>query len=65
MEVRSREDNVVKNYIGMTANTLEKRYRNHKNSFNEPKYKTKTELPNTRKWKLKLYYKQYDINGPT
>ena len=38
------QDQTKKTYIGMTSNKFKQRYRNHEKSFNNEKYKNKTEL---------------------
>ena len=45
----------------MTATTCKDRYRNHKKSFDDIKYKDNTEL-SKHIWNLKLNKKQYKIN---
>ena len=60
-EVTTKDNNEGKTYIGMTATTLKDRYRNHKKSFDDIKYKNDTELSKY-VWNLKLNKKLYKIN---
>ena len=41
-EVKTKDNNDIKTYIGMTATTFKERYRNHKKSFNDIKYENET-----------------------
>jgi hypothetical protein len=34
-KVKTKDNNDIKTYIGMTATTFKERYRNHKKSFND------------------------------
>ena len=60
-EVTTKDNNERKTYIGMTATTFKERYRNHKKSFDDIKYKNETELSKY-VWNLKLDKKLYKIN---
>ena len=60
-EVTTKDNNERKTYIGMTATTFKERYRNHKKSFDDIKYKNDTELSKY-VWNLKLNKKLYKIN---
>ena len=60
-EVTTKDNNERKTYIGMTATTFKERYRNHKKSFDDIKYKNDTELSKYI-WNLKLNKKRYKIN---
>ena len=51
----------TKDNIGMTATRFKDRYRNHKKSFDDIKYKNDTELSKY-VWNLKLNKKLYKIN---
>ena len=46
------ENQVTKEYIGVSETTFKKRYANHKKSFNHVKYESDTELSNEF-WKIK------------
>ena len=59
-EVKTKDNNDIKTYIGMTATTFKERYRNHKKSFNDIKYENETEL-SKHVWKLKLNREQFNI----
>ena len=59
-EVKTKEDNDIKTYIGMTATTFKDRYRNHKKSFEDIKHEHDTEL-SKHVSKLKLDKKQFSI----
>jgi hypothetical protein len=64
-EVKTKDNNDIKTYIGMTATTFKERYRNHKKSFNDIKYENETEL-SKHVWKLKLNREQFIISsGPS
>ncbi len=52
--------NSTKHYIGMTASTFKKRYRNHIKSFNHKRYSNDTELSKYI-WKLKDDKQDFDI----
>ena len=56
-EVITKDSSERKTYIGITATTFKDRYRNHKKSFDDIKYKNNTEL-SKRIWNLKLNKKQ-------
>ena len=43
-EVTTKDNNERKTYIGMTATTFKDRYRNHKKSFDDIKYKNDTDV---------------------
>ena len=58
-EVKTKDNNDIKTYIGMTATTFKERYRNHKKSFNDIKYENETEL-SKHVWKLKLNREQFN-----
>jgi hypothetical protein len=59
-EVKTKDNNDIKTYIGMTATTFNERYRNHKKSFNDIKYENETEL-SKHGWKFKLNREQFNI----
>ena len=59
-EVKTKDNNDIKTYIGMTATTFKERYRNHKKAFNDIKYENETEL-SKHVWKLKLNREQFNI----
>ena len=59
-EVVTPENNEKMVYVGMTANTFKERYKNHKKSLNDAKYKNNTELSKY-VWKLKHSKKVFNI----
>ena len=60
-EVKSKNGNEVKRYIGMTANPFKSRFSNHKKSFNHIKYEKETELSKY-VWDLKRNQKDFTIS---
>jgi hypothetical protein len=59
-EISTSDGKEMKEYIGMTAGTIKKRYANHKKSLNVHRYSAETELSKYA-WKLKKSGKQYNI----
>ena len=58
--VTTSNTNSTKHYIGMTASTFKKRYRNHIKFFNHKRYSNDTELSKYI-WKLKDNKQDFDI----
>ena len=59
-EVTTKDNQTIKQYIGMTFNAFKNRFRNHQESFRDKKHQNETELSKSI-WLLKEKKKEFDV----